>query len=64
MGKEGGSIHHYNLSRPSSNIDSVTNIEIYELFKNHKPPFQTKPNFDAVADEVIDKLELLKSSKS
>ena len=45
-------------------MDSLTNIEIYELFKNHKPPFQTKPNFDAVADEVIDKLELSKSSKS
>ena len=35
-------------------MDSLTNIEIYELFKNHKPPFQTKPNFDTVADEVID----------
>lgn len=45
-------------------MDSLTNIEIYELFKNHKPLFQTEPNFDAVADEVIDKLELSKSSKS
>ena len=45
-------------------MDSLTNIEIYELFKNHKSPFQTKPNFDAVADEVIDKLELSNSSKS
>ena len=39
-------------------MDSLTNIEIYKLFKNQKPPFHTKPNFDAVADEVIDKLEL------
>ena len=45
-------------------MDSLTNIELYELFKNQKPPFQTKPNFDAVADEVIDKLKLSKSSKS
>merc|ERR1712168_702264 len=55
-------IYHYNLFKPSSNMDSLTNIEI--RFKNHKPPFQTKPNFDAVADEVINKLELSKSSKS
>ena len=45
-------------------MDSLTNIELYELFKNHRSQFQTKPNFDAVADEVIDKLELSKSSKS
>ena len=45
-------------------MDSLTNIEIYKLFKNHKQQFQAKPNFDAVADEVIDKLELSKSSKS
>ena len=45
-------------------MDSLTNIELYELFKNHRSLFQTKPNFDAVADEVIDKLELSKSSKS
>ena len=45
-------------------MDSLTNIEIYKLFKNHRQQFQTKPNFDAVADEVIDKLELSKSSKS
>ena len=45
-------------------MDKLTNIEIYELFKNHKQPFQTKPNFDAVADEVIVKLELKKTSKS
>jgi len=45
-------------------MDSLTNIELYELFKNHRSQFQTKPNFDAVADEVIDKLKLSKSSKS
>ena len=45
-------------------MDSLTNIQIYEMFKNHKPPYQTKFNFNAVADEVIDKLELWKSSKS
>ena len=39
-------------------MDSLTNIEIYKLFKNHKQQFQAKPNFDAVADEVIVKLEL------
>ena len=44
-------------------MDSLTNIEIYKLFKNHKQQFQAKPNFDAVADEVIDKLELSKSIK-
>ena len=45
-------------------MDSLTNMEIFELFKNHKTRFQTKPNFDVVADEVIHKLELTKSSKS
>ena len=45
-------------------MDSLTNIEIFELFKNNTKRFQTKPNFDVVADEVIHKLELTKSSKS
>ena len=45
-------------------MDSLTNIEIFELFKNNTKRFQTKPNFDVVADKVIHKLELSKSSKS
>ena len=45
-------------------MDSLTYIQIYKLYKNHRQQFQTKPNFDAVADEVIDKLELSKSIKS
>ena len=37
-------------------MDHLTNIEIYELFKKHRPKSKIKPNFDDIADVVINKL--------